>query len=371
MKYIRPMYSVAIYSTKGTKYIVKKMSTDKSVESNLVTSLSLTEPEGQLAQKATITMYNQYIEGHGYPSNIFPVRSRIFIYAKGVGKDKGTEVFRGVIWDSQLKNGVDGSQITFTCYDNLIYLMNSEICEYFSKGKSSKAIVTTLCKKWGITVKYNYSSMTHPKLPLQGTLADVLTSDILDKIKIKSGSKYVVRSKQDAMHIDAQGKNTPVYRITRGDSGIMLDYARTVTMDGMVTKVIITGKTDDKGKTKIVTSVSSKNKKAYGTLTKIISKDEDTKLSTVKSEANTILKENGEPKKDYEINAMDIPWIRKGDRVSVEFNKGTFNACLVKEITHNCDDSTMNLIVRRLGTDTSSSGGKSGGKNTLGAIVKK
>ena len=45
---------------------------------------------------------------------------------------------------------------------------------------------------------------------------------------------------------------------------------------------------------------------------------------------------------------MDIPWVRKGDRIGVGFNKSGFTWCMVKEITHNCDDLTMHLVVRKL-----------------------
>lgn len=348
MEYTTPMYSVAVVAPNGTKYVIKKMSDDKSTASNIVTSLTLSEPESQIAQKATIKVFNQYISGHGYPSNIFPVKSRVFVYAKGAGKDTTTEVFRGYLWEGELNiNLTNGTTYTMTCYDNLIYLMNSEISEYFSKGKSTKTIVTTLCKKWGISVSYDYESRTHPKLPLKGTLADVLTTDVLDTVIVSQGSKYVLRSIKDTLHVIAQGTNTPIYRISRGDNGIMLSWGRNVTMEGMITKVVITGKTNDNGKTKVAATVT-KNTGTYGTLQKIISKDEDTKLADAKKEANTILKRNAKPTKEYDVTALDIPWVRKGDRVSAEFNKGQFVAAIVKEITHNCDDGTMDMVLRRL-----------------------
>lgn len=346
MHYVRPVYTVAIYGKDGTKYYVKK---NKGGESNIVSSLTLTEPAGQLAQKAVITMVNKQVSGHGYPSTLFPVKSHVYIYAKGVGRESSTEVFRGTIWDTGLKNGPNGSEYTITCYDRLIYFMNTELLMYFSKGKSTKDIVSAIFKKKGVKMKYDYVSMTHPKLPLQGNLSDILTSDILEEVKKKKGKEYVVRNKKDTVYIETVGQNQTRYQVTRGTNGIMLDYGRTVTMDGMITKVIITGKTDSKDKTKIEATVKDAAKiKKYGTLTKIINKGEDTKLSEMKSEANYILKENADPKNEYEINCMDIPWVRKGDRISVEFSRGTLSGCIVKEITHNCDDTTMTMIVRKL-----------------------
>ena len=89
------------------------------------------------------------------------------------------------------------------------------------------------------------------------------------------------------------------------------------------------------------------NRNKYGTLTKVVHKDEDTKLSEMKDEAKYILDENGAPHKEYDVTAMDIPWIRKGDKISLELSKGTYFSCIVEEITHKCDNSTMELNVKR------------------------
>ena len=77
------MYSVVIIRPDGKKFTLKKISSDKSTESNLITSLQFSESKGQLAEKAVVKMYNHYIDGKGYPSGLVPVKSRIYIYARG------------------------------------------------------------------------------------------------------------------------------------------------------------------------------------------------------------------------------------------------------------------------------------------------
>lgn len=344
MDYARPQYSVVIITKNGTRYYIKKMG---GSDSKLVTSLTLSEPEGQLAQKATIKMANIKITGAqgGFPSNLFKVKSRVFIYAKGVGKTKGTEVFRGIVWENKYSNGTK-KEVELTCYDNLIYLMNSEISMYFSKGKTTKSILKAICAKWGIKFKYGYSSITHPKLPLSGSIADVLTSDVLDEVKKKKGKQYVIRSDKDVLRVLEVGKNTTVYKIDKGGRGIEIGYTRTTTMEGMVTKVVITGKTDKKGKAKIEATVK-KNTKAYGTLQKVINKDEDTKLKTVKAEAKEILKEHAKPETTYEVSSLDVPWIRKGDKVGVCFSSDKITYCVVTAITHNVEDGEMVMEVKK------------------------
>ncbi|MGC2873792.1 hypothetical protein ACDL92_10955 [Ihubacter sp. mB4P-1] len=346
MEYVRPAYEVVIRSPNGKEFTVKKLDGKTGNTEGLVTSLSLTESRNQLARRATIRMYNRYIDKHGYPSKLFPVRSQVFIYAKGGGKTKREEVFRGYVWDTDYSLG-NGVQLTLTCYDNMIYFMNSQILTYFSKGKRTEEIVKTLLERRGVKLTYDYSSITHPKLPLSGTLADVLTSDLLDEVQKKKGTKYSIKSHKGRIYIDKQGANRIVYQITRGDGGIMISYNKSVTMDGMVTRVVIAGKSDEDGKRKIEAK-KERNRKTYGTLSRVIYKDGDTKLSEAKEEAKYILDENALPQKEYDITALDIPWIRKGDRVRVELNRETLHQYVVNEISHNCDQGTMTLNVRFL-----------------------
>lgn len=346
MKYERPVYEVVIKTPDGNQFTVKKLNVKTGETEGLVTSLSLTESRNQLAQKAVIRLYNRHIDKYGYPSQMFSVRSRVFIYAEGAGKTKKTEVFRGYVWDTDYSLG-NGTQLTLTCYDNMIYFMNSQILTYFSKGKRTEDIVKTLMERRGVKLTYRYSSITHPKLPLSGTLADVLTSELLDEVQKKKGTKYNIKSHKGRIYIDKQGANETVYRITRGDEGIMSSYSRSVTMDGMVTNVLIAGKSDDNGKRK-VEARKERNRKTYGTLTRVIYKDGDTKLSEAKEEAKHILDESALPRKEYDITALDIPWIRKGDRVRIELNKGKEHDYVVNEISHDCDQGTMTMNVRRM-----------------------
>lgn len=342
--YIRPTYSVLIITPKGDKYRVKGMNDEVAKESNLITSMTLSETRSQLAQKAVIKMYNYHIPKHGYPSGLFPVRSRVFIYAKGGGESE-KEVFRGYVWETVKDSRAGGREVTLTCYDKLIYLMNSEAIYYFSAKKKTSEIIATLFKNKGIKHRYNYLSITHPKLPISGTLADAITSKLLDEVKKKKGVDYVIKADKGQVTIDKEGSNSKTYHITRGSSGMMIDYSRSVTMDNMVTKVVISGKTNEDGKTTVEDRVT-RNTNTYGILAKVIHKDEETKLSEIKAEAKTILDENALPHKEYNISSMDIPWIRKGDRIKVEFAIGELTDCIVNEVTHNCDDSTMNMVAK-------------------------
>lgn len=337
MGYEKPKYTVVIVTKNGTKYYIKG-----SGSATQVTGLTLKEAKGELAQKAVIKIMNLKVGGNkgGYPSNLFPVKSKVFIYAKGAGKSKNTEVFRGFVWENKYTNKTK-KEVTLTCYDNLIYFMNSEINMFFSKGKSTKSIISTICRKWGIKLDYSYEQIKHPKLPLSGSIADVLTGRILKKVKDKKDKRYVIRSVKGVMHIKPVGKNSAVYVINKSKGGTEIGYTKKTTMKGMVTKVVIAGKTNSAGKTKIESTVR-KNTKQYGTLQKVIHKEDDTKLKDAKEEARVILREKAKPKKTYDdVAALDIPWIKKGDKVGVCFSGSKITYCIVMSIKHNVKKGTM------------------------------
>ena len=112
-------------------------------------------------------------------------------------------------------------------------------------------------------------------------------------------------------------------------------------MRGMVTKVVILGKEDENERAAVETTISG-DTTTYGTLQKILNVSSGTTLAEAKEEANEIIKEKGKPTVTYSVTAIDIPWIRKGDKVQVK--AGVMNGYyIVKGITHYANDKTMTL----------------------------
>lgn len=285
-----------------------------------VIEISFSEQKNQIAKSAQITLANIKV-GSNNLTGLLNVRDRIFVYADD--GERNEEVWRGFIWTIPYKSQLNGKQMRIKCYDQLIYFQESQESEYFSAGKSTKDIMSTICNKWGIKLEYTYQSITHSKLPLYGTLTDIFIDDLLDPVKDRTGKKYVIISDKDVMKVKGVGQNSTVYEIVKGQNGI--SAAREVTMDGMTTKVVIIGKADDNDRRPVEATVSGETSK-YGTLQKVISKDSNTSLADAKKEAQTIINENGKPKVTYDVQTVDIPWIRKGDYVKVNAGNviGTF-----------------------------------------------
>lgn len=295
-----PIYTV--YAISGnTKYNL----------SECVEEINFSDPEKQFSKKAQISLANIQTNGK-WLSSILRNRDRIYIYAND--GEKSEEVWRGFIWEFGYKSSLSARLIVLNCYDNLIYCQESEESKYFPAGKSTKDVVSSICSDWGIKLEYTYSSITHSKLPLRGTLSDIFTADILDLVKDRTGVKYVILSEKDVMKVKPVGTNTTVYKILAGQNAITTEME--CTMNGMITKVVIVGKADDNDR-RPVEATLTKNTSEYGTLQKVINRQENTSLADAKKEGNTLLAENSKPKWEYRVEAPDIPWIRKGDKVYV------------------------------------------------------
>lgn len=327
-----PHYTVTIVTADGDKYYI----------TNALTDLTLTENEKELAQKVIVKIPNIKV-GKKWMSSLVSVRDRIYVYAN-TGSKKG-EVFRGYIWQKSYVKDVE-KELKFICYDNLIYLQESEENYYFSKGKSTKTIFSTICSKKGIKLTYNHVSMNHPKLSLRGTLGDLFTNDLLDEVRKKKGKKAVIRSAKGRMYVITIGSgNSTVYQLYKGAGGSILSAEHTSSMDGMVTKVVILGKENEKTKKAPVKATVTGNTSKYGTLKKII--DAGDSLSDAKKEAKQTIKDDGKPKITRIIKAVDNPWIRKGDKVYM--NDGSIKGNVaVLSITHDATDKTMTLEVEAL-----------------------
>ena len=307
----------------------------------ILVSLEFTHQKEQLAQCATLTLVNVAYEG-SWANKMFRVRDRVFIYAND--GERHEEVFRGFVWTNTYTSALKERELVLRCYDNLIYWQESEDSEFFPKGRTTKDVVQTIFDKWGIPLEYRYESITHDKLPLRGTLADLVTSDILDKVRKQTGKQYAIVMEGDKAVIRTLGDNESFYRVDTGSRAVLTKSDQ--TMEGMITKVVILGKADDDKKTPVEAEVAGDTDK-YGTLQKLQDRDEKTTLADAKREAQSTLDESGEPKWEYELKCSDIPWVRKGDRINVSVGMIYESMMLIRSIERTISDreKTMTLTM--------------------------
>jgi len=269
---------------------------------------------------------------------LITVRDRVFVYADD--GEKKDEVFRGFVWTVNYQSSTR-KLLSLTCYDNLIYFQESEDNRYFPAGKSSSSITAALCADWGVKQEYTYSSITHGKLALKGSLSDIILTQILEEVKKQTGKKFVVRSEKDVIKIMSAGQNSDVYEFKSKVN--VIDTSSETTMDGMITKVVIMGEADKDGQSKVEATVGG-DSATYGTLQKIQTKNSTTELADAKAEAEQTIKEKGKPAQTFEIEALDIPWVKLGDKVKVEAGNllGEF---IITGLTHSITDTEKTMTL--------------------------
>ena len=305
----------------------------------LLQSIDISDREKEWACRATIDLMDY--KDNGLP-DIVKYTSRVFIYADTGGGRQ--EVFRGFAWTGSSGHSLNDKTVRVMAYDNLIFMQESEDHIFYVEGKSTKAIISDICSRWGVNLSYSYQSITHSKLALRGNLSDIMTKDILDLVKDRTNQKYVVLSKKDTMYVAGLGQNASTYTFTVGNNAI--STRKEWTKDGMVTKVVILGKEEEDVRAPVESTISG-DTASYGTLQKVITRDSNTTLADAKTEANNIIKKNGQPAVEYELKAIDVPWIRKGDRVNIKANNFSSTQFIVKSvnrsITNKSKDITLTL----------------------------
>lgn len=323
-----PVYSARIVKSNGTTYRLKDITTD----------LIVSHPKDELAEKAVATLVDVKV-GKEQLRNLIAVQDKVYINANtGSGE---SEVFRGLVWERDFSYDADTDEINIVCYDRLIYMHKSKDNFFAKSGKTTKALVETLAKKWGFKISFKYKSITHGKLTFHNeSVADILIS-ILDEVKKKKGVGYAIRMSGDTIVIETEGSNKTVYKLAEKKNAISTSFKE--TMDGMVTKVLIvkaeTVNDEETGNYLTVTSVS-KNTSKYGTLQQIITISKDENLSEAKEEANQTLADNATPKKEHEIKAVDVPWVKKGDQIYI--TAGSLNGYYIVD---GVEHDTLNYIM--------------------------
>lgn len=322
---LNPKYSV---------YIV--LGNDKYNVTPALLSIDRSDDEKQIAQHVRMEFENVLVDGILLSSLLKPI-SRVFVHADDGSKDD--EVFRGFLWSNASKTSTKAKTLKVDAYDNLIYMQESEDTFFFSSGNSTKTIVSKICSDWGIKLEYSYTSITHGQLALTGRLYDLLTADVLEDTRKQTGDYYTLISVKDTMIVRKSGTNTDVYQFIKGKN--VSAAASGWTMDGVTTKIIILGDTDDNGWAP-VKYTESKNTDIYGTLQKIerTSSDKD-----AQKEAKITLQEDAEPKWEYEIEGPDVPWIRKGDAVVVDVGDINDRRLIVTSISRSSDNKKSNMTM--------------------------
>lgn len=318
------------------RYSVKVVSGGKTYTlDNAMKNCTVSQPKNQIAQKCQADLANVMVNGK-YLSDILKVNCKAYVYY-----DVGSglkEKMRGLVWTAKTSES-DENVLQLLMYDYGIYLQKSKASWYI--GGKTKSVVTKICKKWGVKVNYSYVSVKHSKRAIRSKfLADTIL-DFLDEAKKQSGVKYEIYFSGGSLNIIRAGSNSNIYHVTEKVNAIQVDTE--TTMDDVVTQVVIQGPAKKSGAPKVVKTVKdSGSVKTYGKLQEEISKDKKTSKKKAVKEAKSILKERSKPKTTSTITCIDIPMMKRGDKVYVKTQTKT-GYQIVTDIEHNADKQEMDI----------------------------
>ena len=318
------------------KYSVKAFFSSGEVMdlTGLCTSLTWGEEKNSIAQKAEIKLANIKID-KGYISDLIELCTQIVIFVNE------EEYFRGIVWDWSYTSALE-KELSFTAYDKMIYLIQSKGNTYYSSGKSTQFLVEDICKEWGIAVCYEWESWTHGKTPLKDMEISRQLTTILDEAQTKLDSKYVMLFEKDTLIIRKKGSNADIYYF-HGKN--VESTTNRLTLQGLVTKVLVYGKSEEDKRPPLLKTVDGDLD--YGVLQEIVTKDSNKTLEDAEKEAQNILKEKGKAEENISISTIDVPMMRKGDKVKV-FAGNLSGYFIVEGITHNGFEKTMELELERI-----------------------
>lgn len=323
--------------TKVTYSVVALLSNGEQIQLDKVAeNIAWEENEKELATRLNLTVRDVPVKG-GQLSKQLALCTIVYLYADwGTGSK---EIFRGTIWE-WTHSEMNGDSIILTCYDMLYYLQKSKDNIYYAKGKTTRALVEAILKKWLVMPgEYTATDLTHKKILAKNkTIAQILT-DILEEDEDKGGEPALIRAREGKADIIARGSNTEVWGFS-ASSNISTSQDK-YSMTSLVTRVIVTGKEDKKGRPKVSATLDGQTE--YGILQEFKAKGSTT-LKDAKKAAQKILDEKGKPKRTITLQSPDFPPIRKGDQIFVTTDKmeGYF---FVKGVSHNATQMTMKMEV--------------------------
>ncbi len=301
--------------------------------------LSWEENSGELAQRCNLSFTNIKYDGT-YLSSTLKLGCKVLVHAKV--EQKIQTVFSGIVWDWRYES--DSSKtITIMAYDNLIFLQKSKDNFYFRAGLQTNQILSQICSKWEIPFQYMGNNVQHSKHKFNGYCISDMIVEILDEAVKKGAQKCIIHFSDGSMCIKPKGTNTDIYFFESEVNTIKT--TNRITMDGLVTRVVVVGKEDKDGRVSNEGIVNGKIQ--FGVLQDIYHRQTDTTLAQAKAAAQEIINTKGTPKEDISVAAPDIPFLRKGDKIKISAGNiiGYF---YIKGIGHDATSKTMTMEVERV-----------------------
>ena len=251
----------------------------------------------------------------------------------------GEELFRGIIM-SQAQNSK--KKLTFTAYDNGIYLANNKDT-FVYENKTASDIFRDCCKRFGMPVgevsecSYRIPELTKAKTTAFDAIADAMSLDFG-----ATGIRHYVSSSKGKLSLLTRRENILQWVIETGANLTSYTYSRNI--EAIKTRVKIISR---EGTTLAEKSLPSLEKKV-GILQGVEQPDESLSKAQVDDLIERILNEKSTPKRSWSLEAVGIPEVISGIGVYIIIPElGLSRTFYVDEDTHIFEDGkhTMSLTL--------------------------
>lgn len=334
-------YRLLILSPSGKHYDLK----------DYIENLEWEENEKELATRITFSLYNEKTKANSIGTKL-KLGTLVAVFAKDGSEEK--EVARGFVTEWKPTKSNSESIIQCTCYDELYNLQQSEDNVYYSSGTNTKTAITQLCKKWSIPLgEYKGSNIKHGKQKFESERISDIILELLNDAHKKGGDKCILRAYKGKVQVIPVESNQDIYCFLSDNTK---SVSHKMSTANMVTRVKILGQEEKKKKAKVEATVDGNTK--FGIRQKIYRREKDKSLAEAKKAAEKILKEDGTVEETVQLQAPDVPFLRKGDLIYVKV--GTLNGYYqILGVQHSASDSTMSMDLKK-------SSGRSNGRKKKG-----
>ena len=303
----------------------------------ILTELTWEENRGELAARANIAMPNIRI-GTDWLANKIKLNQKLFIYADwGQGTQ---EVFRGPIVHRNLDDDANG-EINVLAYDSLWYYQRSQDQLYITQGTTCKAAITRLLDRWKVKYVYNGPTIKLGKGRLfkNDTIAEIILT-LLEEARQKGAGECVVKDIAGTMVIEPVASNKTIWKFT---PDILTRVRDEQSIEELVTRVKILSDMGNDQESPVDAVVDGKTE--FGILQEILHYDMDTTLAEAKQAARTILNDKGSPRKTLAFETIDVPPLRKGDKIQFSVGERKIES-FVEAVQHNAVQRRMTVEVK-------------------------
>lgn len=247
------------------------------------------------------------------------------------------ELFRGIIMTQTQSNR---KRLTFTAYDNGIYLANNKDT-FTYENKTASEVFRDCCTRFGLPIgevaecTYRIPELTKPKTTVFDTIADALSLDF-----DATGIRHYVSSDKGKISLLTRRENIMQWVIEVGQN--LTTYSYTRSIEDIKTRVKMVSK---EGTTLAEKSNSALEAK-IGVFQEIDQPDESLTTAQINDLISSMLDEKSTPERTLSVEAVGIPEVISGIGVYIIIPElGLSRTFYVDEDTHTFQDNlhTMSL----------------------------